>query len=295
MFFNRVITHDQNLNVGINKILLSHRLHSSTSRRRSLNGFTLIELLVVIAIIALLLSVLVPALQKAKFIARVTICKSNVKQWGLMANLYANDHDSKFPRQDGTPLDNMGGQNLWDVSQRFITYTGYYPRGSTSGLETVTLQYGLNQVEMKYCPLSAPNLVDNLEMLLDGGDLTLFVGYGWCVPRSGAGLDPVFPPDHPESQTSRWITSRPIVCDVIMKEQNAPVDDLSDYSNWAAPPEGSVQRIGELNNGMNSAFATHVYGGKVVNTNLGFGDGHVETRLANRARTRYIARLKNLY
>ncbi len=63
---------------------------------RQKNGFTLIELLVVIAIIALLLSIMMPALAKAKEIAQATICKSNLKQWGLAFKLYAYDNNGSL-------------------------------------------------------------------------------------------------------------------------------------------------------------------------------------------------------
>jgi prepilin-type N-terminal cleavage/methylation domain-containing protein len=61
------------------------------------NGFTLVELLVVISIIALLLSILMPSLSKARDQARDVVCKSNLKQWGLYFNLYVNDY-GKYPR-----------------------------------------------------------------------------------------------------------------------------------------------------------------------------------------------------
>ena len=60
-------------------------------------GFTLIELLVVIAIIAILLSVMVPSLSKAKMYAEEIICKNNLKQYDLATNLYAMEHGDWYP------------------------------------------------------------------------------------------------------------------------------------------------------------------------------------------------------
>lgn len=59
-------------------------------------GFTLIELLVVISIIALLLSLLMPALAKVKNQAKAVVCLSNIKQWGLFFSLYSNDNKAYF-------------------------------------------------------------------------------------------------------------------------------------------------------------------------------------------------------
>jgi prepilin-type N-terminal cleavage/methylation domain-containing protein len=61
-------------------------------------GFTLIELLVVISIIALLLSILMPALQRAKDSAKAVVCLANSKQMGYAISLYAENNKGWLPQ-----------------------------------------------------------------------------------------------------------------------------------------------------------------------------------------------------
>ena len=75
-------------------------------------AFTLIELLVVIAIIALLLAILMPALQRVKKQANGVACLSNLKQIGMAFNMYTEDNEGKFPRNGG----------IWIV--KFLPYIG---------------------------------------------------------------------------------------------------------------------------------------------------------------------------
>jgi prepilin-type N-terminal cleavage/methylation domain-containing protein/prepilin-type processing-associated H-X9-DG protein len=63
---------------------------------RSMRGFTLIELLVVIAVIALLLAILIPALQKARDLAKTAVCVAGCKSLSIAWTVYASDNDSKI-------------------------------------------------------------------------------------------------------------------------------------------------------------------------------------------------------
>lgn len=65
--------------------------------RRTHNGFTLIELLVVIAIIAILLGILMPALQRIKEQAKEMGCRANLRQYGIVQNMYLDDNNDRFP------------------------------------------------------------------------------------------------------------------------------------------------------------------------------------------------------
>lgn len=76
---------------------------------RGAKGFTLVELLVVIAIIAILASMLLPALSRGKAAAQKTRCLNNLKQIGLGTLMYADNFDGKI--QIDVPFDT--GSNTW--------------------------------------------------------------------------------------------------------------------------------------------------------------------------------------
>ena len=81
---------------GTIRLRLPHRLQPGFSARRRA-GFTLVELLVVIAIIAILASLLLPALAQAREKARAAACRSNMHQLALGVVMYADENSEFFP------------------------------------------------------------------------------------------------------------------------------------------------------------------------------------------------------
>lgn len=106
---------------------------------QKIKAFTLIELLVVIGIIALLLSIVMPALKKAKEVAKTTICKSNLRQLTLGMRLYAEDNDGKAPAF--TAGSNYFAGNYWYFAIAPYLGSNYYVQNPEQdrrgGMETM--------------------------------------------------------------------------------------------------------------------------------------------------------------
>jgi prepilin-type N-terminal cleavage/methylation domain-containing protein/prepilin-type processing-associated H-X9-DG protein len=115
-----------------------YRSHRPTDAHRP--AFTLVELLVVIGIIALLISILLPALTRVRSSAQSTACLSNLRQVGIAFRMYASDNDDWFPAYMGRTLDTpftryrhantwpdmlMEGKYLPDIRSE-ITYEGAF-------------------------------------------------------------------------------------------------------------------------------------------------------------------------
>src|SRR5262245_15014048 len=83
--------------------------------RRNRSGFTLIELLVVIAIIAILAALLLPALAKAKQKAHAAHCRSNLRQWSIIWNVYCTDFGKFSDGLSDDPADPDAARGEWVI------------------------------------------------------------------------------------------------------------------------------------------------------------------------------------
>jgi prepilin-type N-terminal cleavage/methylation domain-containing protein len=128
----------------------------SLSGRTRPRGFTLIELLVVIAIIAILVSLLLPAVQQARESARRTQCKNNLKQMALAVHNY-HDVFSLFPGSE------VGGTGTLNRASMFVAILPYLEQANTFTLYNPALgnaspinQAAVSQVIPAYLCPSAP-------------------------------------------------------------------------------------------------------------------------------------------
>ncbi|MCH8147336.1 MAG: prepilin-type N-terminal cleavage/methylation domain-containing protein [Planctomycetes bacterium] len=171
--------------------------------RKREQGFTLIELLVVIAIIALLISILLPSLSRARELSKRLVCMSNIKGIGTSFKIYANDNNESYPippfdrsllfddrmvmyteeeynREGETFPGQVGMDRFW---QSFSVNPNASTQVSVTRAFWMLVRSGDVTVKQFVCP-SSGNEADQTESLELYYDFTEYgnVSYGYQVP-----------------------------------------------------------------------------------------------------------------
>ena len=171
---------------------------------RRIRGFTLIELLVVIAIIALLISILLPSLSRARELSKRLVCQSNMKGIGTSCKIYANDNyerwpippfDRGLPSPEGETVEYM----IADYTDLAVRHTGMVgmrrgypsysvnPNASTQMSVTrafwMLVRSGNVTTKQFICPSSGDSSdpTENIETYYDFFDYE-HISYGYQVP-----------------------------------------------------------------------------------------------------------------
>jgi prepilin-type N-terminal cleavage/methylation domain-containing protein len=224
-------------------------------------GFTLVELLVVIAIIAVLMALLLPTAEYARFQAKCSHCMANLRNWGNATNLYAADHDGSLPR-----FDFYGGLIglAWD-------------RGGDFWKEGLA-DYGILP-SMYFCPLDTTWRAKEMFIQPSGQDWWGHFSYVYWIGRTGPNVSGF---QLQVDATGDGTLERPALH--YGDPKHLPI--MSDGVFYSGGSIGSMLGDNDYIEANADQANGHYFGGKFDNVNVVFLDGRVEVRKRNQIQRR---------
>ncbi len=189
-------------------------------------AFTLIELLVVIAIIALLMAILMPALQRVKRQARTIVCRKNLSQYGLASRMYLDDFDGNFPYSFTWLYRDGGRSHRWHDKSRNLNND---PDGGGS------LWPYLKDKDIHLCP-DFDTVARTMGCSCRGNPIPIEPQYGYCMNSylNGDAWGAV-------PQQYRTNLSNPDIRTEAQVKNPARVMFFSEENSWSIPELGSAQ------------------------------------------------------
>ena len=157
------------------------------TKKNSKKAFTLVELLVVISIIALLLSILMPSLGKAREQAKKVVCSSQMRQWLIAVNTFASSNDDAIPYAAAEPASTVYAGWWYDELAPYLS-----DKADTDVSDDIANEYYSSVVtnnwylKVRWCPSSRRRSRDRYEDLVQlnadmgkGDKCSYVVNFGW--------------------------------------------------------------------------------------------------------------------
>jgi prepilin-type processing-associated H-X9-DG protein/prepilin-type N-terminal cleavage/methylation domain-containing protein len=233
---------------------------AEASKARALAGFSLIELLVVIAIIAVLASLLLPALTRAKGTAQSASCISNLKQLQTGWLMYVHDNNDSLPPNITRKIqfDLVNAKGSWVLGNAKLD-------ANTTNIEAGVMFPQVGSAAVYHCPADKSN-VRNETGLRRNRSYSIHQWFN-CDSSSGTPLDELNATSFNLRKCTRIVDPAPSRAWVVIDEHEATIDDgiFEITSPWYAPESPNKYAwisfpADRHNNG----------------ANLSFADGHVE-------------------